>query len=161
MMLNARLHIVVTVRYASTTADLRSPELWFSRARKMRRKIICHTGPTNSGKTHAALTALANAKTGVYCGPLRLLASEVYTTLNERYQIPTCLRTGQELEEVANACHLSSTVEMCPFAFGVGEGGVAGAPWECAVIDEAQLIGDTQRGWAWTRALLGLSLIHI
>ena len=34
-------------------------------------------GPTNSGKTHAALQALKSAGTGVYCGPLRLLAWEV------------------------------------------------------------------------------------
>ena len=34
-------------------------------------------GPTNSGKTHAALQALKSADTGVYCGPLRLLAWEV------------------------------------------------------------------------------------
>ena len=34
-------------------------------------------GPTNSGKTHAALQALKAAETGVYCGPLRLLAWEV------------------------------------------------------------------------------------
>jgi ATP-dependent RNA helicase SUPV3L1/SUV3 len=34
-------------------------------------------GPTNSGKTYQALQALASAKRGVYCGPLRLLAMEV------------------------------------------------------------------------------------
>jgi len=27
---------------------------------------------------------------------------------------------------------------------------------EVAVIDEIQMIRDAQRGWAWTRALLGL-----
>lgn len=27
---------------------------------------------------------------------------------------------------------------------------------ECAVIDEIQMIGDRERGWAWTRALLGI-----
>lgn len=29
-------------------------------------------------------------------------------------------------------------------------------PVEVAIIDEFQLLGDTSRGWAWTRALLGL-----
>jgi hypothetical protein len=29
---------------------------------------------------------------------------------------------------------------------------------EVAVIDEIQMIRDTQRGWAWTRAFLGMSL---
>jgi ATP-dependent RNA helicase SUPV3L1/SUV3 len=45
--------------------------------RRMKRQIIAHLGPTNSGKTHAALMALCAASSGVYCGPLRLLACEV------------------------------------------------------------------------------------
>lgn len=39
-------------------------------------------GPTNSGKTYNALQSLAAAERGVYCAPLRLLAMEVYETLN-------------------------------------------------------------------------------
>ena len=39
-------------------------------------QVVAHMGPTNSGKTHAALQALKAAETGVYCGPLRLLAWE-------------------------------------------------------------------------------------
>ena len=37
------------------------------------------------------------------------------------------------------------------------------SPDEVAVIDEIQLIGDLQRGWSWTRALLGLAAkeIHV
>ena len=27
---------------------------------------------------------------------------------------------------------------------------------DCAVIDEIQMMNDNERGWAWTRALLGL-----
>jgi ATP-dependent RNA helicase SUPV3L1/SUV3 len=36
-------------------------------------------------------------------------------------------------------------------------------PYEVAVIDEIQMIRDTQRGWAWTRALLGVCAqeVHI
>lgn len=41
-------------------------------------------GPTNSGKTYSALQSLAAAQRGVYCAPLRLLAMEVYETLNHR-----------------------------------------------------------------------------
>lgn len=44
--------------------------------------IIYHAGPTNSGKTYNALQAMTAAKSGVYCGPLRLLAMEVYDTCN-------------------------------------------------------------------------------
>ncbi len=39
-------------------------------------------GPTNSGKTYSALQRFNMAKSGVYCGPLRLLASEVYQRTN-------------------------------------------------------------------------------
>jgi ATP-dependent RNA helicase SUPV3L1/SUV3 len=34
-------------------------------------------------------------------------------------------------------------------------------PVDVAVIDEYQLISDFQRGWAWTRALLGLQAKEI
>jgi len=40
-------------------------------------------GPTNSGKTYTAMQALCAARSGVYCGPLRLLAVEVHEKLNE------------------------------------------------------------------------------
>lgn len=47
-------------------------------ARNMHRKIIFHAGPTNSGKTYHALQRFKQADSGIYCGPLRLLAMEVY-----------------------------------------------------------------------------------
>ena len=49
----------------------------------MKRKIIYHAGPTNSGKTHAALERFKACQSGVYCAPLRLLAAEVYRRTNE------------------------------------------------------------------------------
>jgi len=60
----------------------------FPEARSMHRKIIMHVGPTNSGKTHNALRALAAAKTGVYAGPLRLLAHEIWERLNLGQIVP-------------------------------------------------------------------------
>ncbi|GAB1517079.1 RNA helicase [Rhizoctonia solani] len=62
--------------------DLRHMIEWYPLARSMRRKIIMHVGPTNSGKTYNALQALAGAESGVYAGPLRLLAHEVWTRIN-------------------------------------------------------------------------------
>lgn len=47
-----------------------------------------HVGPTNSGKTHQALQALAAAKTGFYAGPLRLLAYEIWERLNKGQVVP-------------------------------------------------------------------------
>ena len=47
-----------------------------------------HVGPTNSGKTHQALRALAAANTGFYAGPLRLLAHEIWDRLNKGQIVP-------------------------------------------------------------------------
>lgn len=63
-----------------------SPTYAFTRS--VRRKFIMHVGPTNSGKTHNALRALAAAKTGLYAGPLRLLAHEIWERLNLGRIIP-------------------------------------------------------------------------
>lgn len=35
--------------------DMSSPHQWYSVARAIQRRIIYHTGPTNSGKTYEAL----------------------------------------------------------------------------------------------------------
>jgi len=132
--------------------DLSRPEDWYPLARSIKRKVILHIGPTNSGKTHAALEALRTAKSGIYCGPLRLLAWEIQQRLQNGDEnglpVPCDLLTGQEQVEVPNAHHVSCTVEMTPVhtRFQVG------------VIDEVQLLGDNERAWAWTRALLGLAV---
>ncbi|CAE6444340.1 unnamed protein product [Rhizoctonia solani] len=63
--------------------DLQHMIEWYPLARSLRRKVIMHVGPTNSGKTYNALQALAGAESGVYAGPLRLLAHEVWTRINK------------------------------------------------------------------------------
>ena len=63
--------------------DLSSPHNQFPSARLMKRKIIFHGGPTNSGKTYHALKRLEKSNNGLYCGPLRLLALEIYDKLNK------------------------------------------------------------------------------
>ena len=62
--------------------DLRKPHLWYPVARSLQRRLVYHMGPTNSGKTYNALQAMRAARSGVYCGPLRLLAMEIYDELN-------------------------------------------------------------------------------
>jgi ATP-dependent RNA helicase SUPV3L1/SUV3 len=131
-------------RSAPRVVNMAQPAEWYPRARMMRRNFVFHCGPTNSGKTHAALEALAAAKSGVYCAPLKALASQVWRTLNER--VPCDLLIGDERQFAGFAEHTSCTVEMTPIDFTV----------EVGVIDEIQLIEDPDRGWAWTRALLGL-----
>jgi ATP-dependent RNA helicase SUPV3L1/SUV3 len=128
-------------------ADLRYPTEWFPATRAMQRTIHLHVGPTNSGKTYHALQRLEAARTGIYAGPLRLLAHEVYTRFNAKGK-PCALVTGEErrfpkdLKVVMNSC----TVEMVPLNSKV----------DVAVIDEIQMIADEDRGWAWTQAFLGV-----
>jgi ATP-dependent RNA helicase SUPV3L1/SUV3 len=125
--------------------DLREPHLWFPMARTLKRRIIYHAGPTNSGKTHNALKSMMHSPTGLYAAPLRLLALEAWERL-QQHHIPSSLVTGQEVKEQAGDTHVSCTVEMSTTT----------NYYDVAVIDEIQMLGDAQRGWAWTRALLGL-----
>ncbi|TBU40244.1 P-loop containing nucleoside triphosphate hydrolase protein [Dichomitus squalens] len=62
------------------------------------RKFIMHVGPTNSGKTHNALRALAAAKRGVYAGPLRLLAFEIFDRLNKGQIVPLGMEPDPQAE---------------------------------------------------------------
>jgi ATP-dependent RNA helicase SUPV3L1/SUV3 len=119
-------------------------------ARRKNRKIIYHMGPTNSGKTWNSIEALSKAKKGCYLAPLRLLASELFDTLNEK-GCKTNLLTGEEVIEVEGATHYSSTIEMARL----------NEEFDCVVIDEIQMITDTQRGWAWTRALVNINADEI
>lgn len=126
-------------------------QFWLhSEARRKKRKIVYHMGPTNSGKTYNAIEALSKSKHGCYLAPLRLLASELYDTLNDK-GVKTNLLTGEEVIEVDGATHYSSTIEMARL----------NEEFDCAVIDEIQMITDTQRGWAWTRALVNLNADEI
>ncbi|WFC99528.1 RNA helicase [Malassezia yamatoensis] len=142
------------IQLLQETTDLRVPENAYSAARTLTRQIHMHVGPTNSGKTHGALIALSRARTGLYCGPLRLLAHEVWERLNEGTispQIPprACnLRTGEEQQIVDPLAGLvSCTVEMAD----------PNSAYDVAVVDEIQMIADMQRGSAWTQAVLGLA----
>ncbi|KFG51217.1 putative helicase [Toxoplasma gondii p89] len=126
-------------------ADLRGPAGFFPSARHMPRQVYAHVGPPNSGKTANAVEALRNASTGCYLAPLRLLAWEVYVQL-KREGKRVALVTGQERVVCEGWTHLCCTVEMAPLD----------RRFACAVLDEAQLLANSQRGDAWTNALLGL-----
>ncbi|KIV99202.1 uncharacterized protein PV09_09066 [Verruconis gallopava] len=138
-------------------ADLRYPTEWFPLPRAMHRTIHAHIGPTNSGKTHHALKRLEQASAGLYAGPLRLLAHEVYSRLNAKGK-PCALVTGEEQRlpdgwNSATAKVISATVEMTNL----------NSQYDVAVIDEIQMLGSLERGFAWTQALLGLQAkeIHV
>ncbi|KAL9117050.1 MAG: hypothetical protein Q9187_006416 [Circinaria calcarea] len=130
-------------------ADLRYPSEWYPATRAFQRTIHLHVGPTNSGKTYHALKRLEQAESGIYAGPLRLLAHEVYSRLNAKGKL--ChLITGDERivteSETSETKMSSCTVEMVPINKEV----------DVAVVDEIQMIGSRERGWAWTQAVLGL-----
>ncbi|RAL45425.1 hypothetical protein DM860_013821 [Cuscuta australis] len=132
------------------SADLTKPHTWFPFARAMKRKIIYHCGPTNSGKTYNALQRFMEAKKGIYCSPLRLLAMEVFDKVNS-LGVYCSLMTGQEKKSVPFSNHVACTVEMVS----------TDELYDVAVIDEIQMMSDPCRGYAWTRALLGVKADEI
>jgi ATP-dependent RNA helicase SUPV3L1/SUV3 len=105
-------------------------------------RVVAHLGPTNSGKTYAALEELVASGAGVYAGPLRMLAQEAHRRLGERVGHENVgLITGEErINERAPI--LATTVEMAP------------QRGELLVLDEVQWADDEERGSAWTRLLL-------
>ena len=117
----------------------------FQKARHLQRTVTLYVGPPNSGKTHAAFERLAQAFDGAYLAPLRLLALEGRDRLVAR-GVPTSLLTGEENVPADGARVVSSTIEM------VG----TNKPIDVAVIDEAQMIFDPSRGWAWTQAIVAV-----
>ncbi|MBR5509360.1 MAG: ATP-dependent helicase, partial [Lachnospiraceae bacterium] len=128
------------------------PEMEFPEVREMQRHFVLHIGPTNSGKTFHSLERLKASRCGVYLGPLRLLALEVYEQM-KKYQVPCTMLTGQECIEEENSRVVASTIEMADFDEN----------YDIAVIDEAQMVSDPDRGHSWTKAILGIHAkeIHI
>ena len=121
-------------------SDLRNPINWFPEARSMQRRIIYHAGPTNSGKTYSALKALQEAESGIYCGQLKLLAVEVAEKIN-KINKKCDLITGDDKvyvnDDFTPSSHSACTIEMANLT----------KEFDVAVIDEIQLISDSDRGW--------------
>jgi ATP-dependent RNA helicase SUPV3L1/SUV3 len=140
-------------RYAARTKEsinLAEYPQSFEVASRMARRFIALLGPTNSGKTHRAMEALAEADSGVYLAPLRLLALENYERLQnvqraDGERVKVSLVTGEERRLAEGATHVASTVEMLDTRTKV----------EVAVIDEIQMLADRDRGAAWTAAVCG------
>ncbi len=124
----------------------------FPLARQMKRHFVLHIGPTNSGKTYEAVQELMEADNGIYLAPLRLLAYEQYESMNSN-GCPCSMITGEERILVPGSFHQSSTIEMMSLK----------EEWDMAIIDEAQMVADRQRGGSWTAAILGLRAkkIHV
>lgn len=129
-----------------------NPKDEYPLARRIKRKFYIHLGDTNTGKTYNAIEKLKSAKKGLYLSPLRILALEIFERLNNDNVICD-LSTGEEEVIKLGATHMSCTIEKANLK----------QDYDIVVIDEIQMINDSQRGNAWTRALLGLKCreIHI
>ena len=112
-------------------------------AYREQQQLYLHIGEPNSGKTHDALQALKAAGSGWYLAPLRLLAFEIFDRLNDQ-GVACNLLTGEEYVPVEGARITAATIEM----FNATDSGA------CVIIDEAQMLADADRGWAWTRAFM-------
>ena len=110
------------------------------------KKSISFVGPTNSGKTYHGLQLLFEDYENsdgvcVYCGPLRLLAYEVYLKMVERYGEQNVGFITGETQINPTARLLATTAEMAP-----REG-------HSLLVDEAHWLTDPDRGSVWTRLL--------
>ena len=83
---------------------------------------------------------------------MRLLALEVYEKMTDD-GVPCTMLTGQECIETQNNRVTASTIEMLDIE----------KEYDVAVIDEAQMVSDEDRGHSWTRAVLGIRAkeIHV
>ena len=122
----------------------------FAEARALNRRITVVIGPTNSGKSHYALDRLAAAQSGAALAPLRLLALEFQDALAARGVLAN-LMTGEERQVFPGARHVACTVEMAH----------TGRTVDVAVIDEAQMLADPDRGAAWTAAIMGVPATEV
>src|SRR5215210_3976845 len=125
------------------------PEIVLPSRRFEPETVVAHLGPTNSGKTHAALAFLAETGRGVFAAPLRMLAQEAHRRLSaELGPDRVGLVTGEErVNETAPI--ICCTAEMAPLS------------GEVLVLDEVQWADDSERGSAWTRLLLAGEYRHI
>jgi len=132
------------VKFNTKRAEFADVASYYPLARTMKRQLVLYVGPTNSGKTWRSLNDLAEAGSGAYLAPLRLLALEGQEELEKRGK-PTSFITGEERDLKPDAQFISSTIEMLNVE----------TPVNAVVIDEVQLLADERRGWAWLAAVVG------
>lgn len=108
-------------------------------------EITAVLGPTNTGKTHLALTRMLGRSSGVMGLPLRLLARELYDrVVKARGPGSAALITGEEKIVPKSARYFLCTVEAMPLDLKPA----------FLAIDEIQLAADPDRGHVFTDRLL-------
>ncbi|WP_379541310.1 helicase-related protein [Teichococcus cervicalis] len=102
-------------------------------------------GPTNTGKTHLAITRMLAHASGIIGFPLRLLARENYDRMVAvKGAAQVALITGEEKILPPGAKWFACTVEAMPLDRRV----------EFVAVDEIQLCADPDRGHVFTDRLL-------
>ncbi|MDT8277983.1 helicase-related protein, partial [Roseomonas mucosa] len=102
-------------------------------------------GPTNTGKTHLAITRMLAHSSGIIGFPLRLLARENYDRMvAAKGEQHVALITGEEKIIPPEARWFACTVEAMPLDRKV----------EFLAVDEIQLCADPDRGHVFTDRLL-------
>ena len=113
--------------------------------------ITAVLGPTNTGKTHYAISRMLAYRTGVIGLPLRLLAREVYDRIvAQRGPSVVALVTGEERIVPDRVQYWVCTVEAMPMDIGA----------DFVAIDEIQLCADPERGHVFTDRLLSARGLH-
>ena len=109
------------------------------------RSVTAVLGPTNTGKTHLAVTRMCAHSSGMIGFPLRLLAREVYDRVVQiKGAAQVALVTGEEKIVPAGARYFLCTAESMPMDRDVA----------FVALDEAQLGADAERGHVFTDRLL-------
>jgi ATP-dependent RNA helicase SUPV3L1/SUV3 len=102
-------------------------------------------GPTNTGKTHRAVTRMLEHATGMIGLPLRLLAREIYDRVTAQVgESRVALVTGEERRIPPRPSYWVATVEAMP----------VGRDVEFLAVDEVQLAAHDQRGHVFTSRIL-------
>jgi ATP-dependent RNA helicase SUPV3L1/SUV3 len=108
-------------------------------------EVIALLGPTNTGKTHRAVTRMLEHDTGMIGLPLRLLAREVYDRVTaEIGEERVALITGEERRIPTRPSYFVATTEAMPVEREVA----------FLAVDEVQLAAHPERGHVFTERLL-------
>uniref|UniRef100_UPI00227781BD helicase-related protein n=1 Tax=Paracoccus sediminilitoris TaxID=2202419 RepID=UPI00227781BD len=111
-----------------------------------RGRVTAILGPTNTGKTHEAISRMLGHRTGVIGLPLRLLAREVYDRIvKARGPSVVALVTGEERIIPDRVQYWVATTEAMP-----------DIATDFVAIDEIQLCADPGRGHVFTDRLLNM-----
>ncbi|MGI9481007.1 MAG: helicase-related protein, partial [Hyphomicrobiales bacterium] len=109
------------------------------------RNVTAVLGPTNTGKTHLAVSRMLGHETGMIGLPLRLLAREIYDRVCGRVgEMAVALITGEEKIIPPEPRYYVCTVEAMPQDLNV----------DFLAIDEVQLAADLERGHIFTDRIL-------